>query len=140
MPFVTVAVMVVAVLFALVIVVPRVLMASKTAKLKGKPAPTPYKPAAKRITSGARTILYFYTPTCGVCRTQTPIITKLQKHYPDAIFRIDATKHPQAAKAYGVMGVPFLAFIENGILVAAKAGLQREAALKAFLAGEAQGA
>ena len=122
--------------FAAMVILPRVLMARKTAKLKGKPAPTPHKASAKRIRSGARTILYFYTPTCHACRAQDPVINKLRKRYPDAIFKLDATKQREAASAYGVMGVPFMAFIEGGNLVSAQAGAQRETAIAGFLAGD----
>jgi thiol-disulfide isomerase/thioredoxin len=124
---------------AALVILPRLLMAAKTAKLKGKPAPTPHKPSAKRIRSGARTVLYFSTPSCHACRTQDPIVSKLQRRYPGAIFKLDATKQREAASAYGVMGVPFMAFIEGGNLVSARSGVQREAAIAGFLAGGGRG-
>ena len=133
--FVIVLVVTVVAGLAVVIVVPRVQMAKRTAKLKGKPAPTPHKPSAKRIKSGARTILYFSTPTCPACRTQDPIIRKIQKRYPDAIFKIDASTDQKTASAYGVMGVPYLAFIEGGQLVTARSGAQKEATIVEFLSG-----
>jgi thiol-disulfide isomerase/thioredoxin len=123
-------------LLAVLVTVPRLLMASKARKMKGKPAPTPHKASAKRIKSGARTILYFHTPTCHACKTQDPIMRKVQKRYPDAVFKIDAAANRQAASAYGVMGVPYLAFIEGGTLVSARSGVQREAALVGFLSGD----
>jgi len=121
---------------AALVILPRVMMSMKTAKLKGQPAPTPHKPSAKRIRSGARTILYFYTPTCHACRAQDPVVSKLQKRFPGAIFKIDASKQREAASAYGVMGVPFMAFIEGGNLVSAQAGAQRDAVIAGFLAGD----
>ena len=120
---------------AFVIVVPRVLMARKTAKQEGEPAPTPNKASAKRIRSGARTILYFSTPTCPACRTQDPIVRKVQKRYPDAVFKINASTNQQAASAYGVTGVPCFAFIEEGKIVATRSGVQKEARIVAFLSG-----
>ncbi len=119
-------------LFLLLIILPRVLMGLKTGKLKGKPVPTPHKPSARRIKSGAKTVLYFYTPACGACRVQEPIIERLRKSYPDAIFKIDASVHREAASAFGVLGVPFLAFIEEGKLVSAKVGVQPETAIRGF--------
>ena len=120
-------------LFLMLIFLPRVLMGIKTAKLKGKSVPTPHKPSARRIQSGAKTVLYFYTPPCGACRMQEPIIEKVKKSYPDAIFKIDASVHREAASAFGVLGVPFLAFIEGGKLVSAKIGVQPETAIHGFL-------
>ncbi len=121
-------------LLVLVIVLPRVIMALRTAKLKGKPAPNAYKPSAKRIKSGAPTILYFHTPTCRACLTQDPIIRKVQHRHPDAIFKVNAKTHRDVASAYGVLGVPFLAFIEGGRVISAKAGVQQESAIMEFLA------
>ncbi len=133
MSIVAIVLAVIVVLFAGLIILPRVLMGMKAAKLKGKPAPTPHKQSARRIKSGAKTILYFYTPPCGACRVQEPIIQKVKRDHPDAVFKIDASTNREAASAYGVMGVPFLAFIEDGRLVSAKAGVQSEAAILGFL-------
>jgi thioredoxin 1 len=133
MSIVAVVLAVIVVVFAFLIILPRVLMGLKTAKLKGQPAPTPHKQSAKRIKSGAKTILYFFTPTCGACRMQEPLIQKIRQHHPDAIFKIDASTNREAASAYGVMGVPFLAFIEDGKLISAKAGVQSEEAIVNFL-------
>jgi thiol-disulfide isomerase/thioredoxin len=114
-------------------IVPRIMMAVSSAKLKGKPAPTPHTPSAARIKSGKKTVLYFYTPPCGACKMQEPIIGRIKKQFPDAVFKIDASRNPEAAKAYGVMGVPFMAFIADGKLASAKAGLQPESAILSFL-------
>jgi thioredoxin 1 len=135
MSTIAVVLAVIVVIFASLIVLPRVLMGIKTSKLKGKPAPTPHKQSSKRIKSGAKTVLYFFTPTCGACRMQEPMIQKVLKDHPDAIFKIDASINREAASAYGVMGVPFLAFIEEGKLVSARAGVQSETAIYGFLNG-----
>jgi len=66
---------------------------------------------------------------------QEPMIQKVLKDHPDAIFKIDASINREAASAYGVMGVPFLAFIEEGKLVSARAGVQSETAIYGFLNG-----
>lgn len=117
--------------------VPRALMAAKGAKLKGKPAPTPHKASARRIKTGAKTILYFYTPTCHACQSQDPVIRKLQKRYPGAIYKINAAADRRAASAYGVMGVPYFAVIEGGTLITTRSGVQKETAIADFLVGEA---
>jgi thioredoxin 1 len=133
MSIIAIVLAVIVIIFAALIILPRVLMGMKTSKLKGKPAPTPHKQSAKRIKSGAKTILYFFTPTCGACRMQEPLMQKIRKDHPEAIFKIDASTNREAASAYGVMGVPFLAFIEDGKLVSAKAGVQSEETILKFL-------
>ncbi len=79
--------------------------------------------------------MYFFTPACGACKVQEPIIAQLKQKYANSIFKIDASKNREAARAYGVMGVPFIAFIENGKIVNAMAGVQSEANIENFLAG-----
>lgn len=119
--------------FLLLITVPRVIMGISSSKLKGKPAPTPHAGSASRIKSGEKTVLYFFTPPCGACKMQEPIIERIKKKFPSAIFKIDASRNAEAASAYGVMGVPFLVFIDKGTVVSARAGVQHEASLNQFL-------
>lgn len=133
-------IVIVVVLGLAVLFLPRTVMAARGAKLKGKPAPTPHKASARRIKSGAKTVLYFHTPKCRVCQAQNPVVSKLQKRYPDAIFKINAATDRQAASAYGVLGVPYLAFIEGGTIVTTRAGAQQEAAIVEFLSGGAKSA
>jgi len=108
-------------------------MEFKTWRMKGKNAPTPHKASRKRIRAGEKTVLYFYTPSCGACRMQEPILQSIQKRYPDAVFKIDASHNREAAASYGVMGVPFMAFINNGTIVKAKSGVQSEPVIEGFL-------
>ena len=80
--------------------------------------------------SGKSTLLYFFTPPCGACKIQTPVIDTLMKKFPGSIFKIDASKHQESARAYGVLGVPFIVMIDKGVVVSAKAGIQQEQNLK----------
>ena len=111
----------------------RLLMEFRTWRMKGKDAPTPHKASRKRIQAGEKTVLYFYTPSCGACRMQEPIIQRIRARFPGAIFKIDASHNREAAASYGVMGVPFMAFINDGTIVKAKAGVQSEPVIEGFL-------
>ncbi len=115
------------------LLVPRIIMLFNALKLKGKDAPTIHKPSAKRIKAGEKIVLYFFTQRCGACKIQEPIIQRILKHYPNAVFKIDASLNQKTASAYGVMGVPFLVFIENGKIMKASAGLQSESSINKFL-------
>lgn len=64
---------------------------------------------------------------------QEPIIERIKKHAPDTVFKIDASRNQDAAMAYGVMGVPFLVFVDGGRIVSARAGVQSESFLKKFV-------
>lgn len=120
-------------LFALLIVSTRIMLLLRTTRLKGKPASTVYQPSARRISSGRKTLLYFYTPSCGTCRMQEPILQRMSSKLGDVLFKIDATRAPDAASAYGVLGVPFFVFIDGGMVVKASAGVQSEGALSSFI-------
>ena len=119
----------------LFIILPRLMMKFKAARMKGKDAPTIHKKSGNRIRSGKKTVLYFFTPSCGACKMQEPIIAQLNQKYTNAIFKIDASRNREAARAYGVMGVPFIVFINEGKIIKAMAGVQSEAAITNFLAG-----
>lgn len=129
----TIVVAIFLILLIALMIIPRLIMASKTAKLKGQLAPTPHKPSEKRIKSGQKTVLYFFTPSCGACRMLEPVIDKLKKHHSDAIYKIDASRNGEAAMAYGVLGVPFVVFIEKAKVVSAKVGVQPESVFTTFL-------
>ncbi len=126
--------LVVFIVFVSLLTVPRLIMTFKAWRMKGKDAPTAHRASSKRIRAGKKTLLYFYTPSCGACKMQEPIIQRVRKRHPDAIFKIDASQNREAAASYGVMGVPFIAFIENHTIVKAAAGIQRESAIEGFLA------
>jgi thiol-disulfide isomerase/thioredoxin len=133
MSVVTVVVIVIVTLFIFLVTVPRIFLGISSAKLKDKPAPTLHAGSAARIKSGQKTVLYFFTPPCGACKMQEPIIERVEKNFPSAIFKIDASRNSESASAYGVMGVPFLVFIDKGVIVSAKAGVQPETSLNQFL-------
>lgn len=115
-------------------IIPRLVMVFKAWRMKGRQAPTPDKASRKRIRAGKKTVLYFYTPSCSACKVQDPIIQRIRKRHPDAVFKIDASGNREAAISYGVMGVPFIAFIENCTIVKVTAGVQRESSIEGFLA------
>ncbi len=101
--------------------------------MKGKDAPLTHKASRKRIQSGKKTVLYFHTPSCGACKMQGPIIDKIKKRHENAVFKIDASRDREIAISCGVMGVPFVVFVENCKIVKAAPGVQRESAIEGFL-------
>jgi thiol-disulfide isomerase/thioredoxin len=116
------------------LVLPKVMVSKKKTRLMNEPAPTAHAPSAQRILSGDRTVLYFYSPTCKVCATQEPAVEKVRKKYPKAVFKIDAKQDGKSLSAYGVMRVPFLAFIEGGKVVYAQTAVLSADTITAFLA------
>lgn len=57
-----------------------------------------------------KSLLYFHSPSCHNCKTQTPIIEKLKKEF-DSIVSVDTTQNLETARALNVMGTPSLLFV-----------------------------
>ncbi len=59
----------------------------------------------KTLLNGSKSILYFYTPTCGACRTQGPIIDKLKEDL-NLVGKIDLSENRKVSTEFGIVGVP----------------------------------
>ena len=81
------------------------------------------------ISSGDRVLAYFYTPTCSACRTQTPIIERLEDEYEN-VYKVDVAEHGEAARAFGVMATPTTVIVEEGKVVEMMVGSRNEARLR----------
>ena len=65
------------------------------------------------VRTGVMIVAYFYSPTCKLCRTQTPIIDRLAAEY-DNIFSIDVTEEFEMARALGIHTTPTIVIFEGG--------------------------
>ena len=68
----------------------------------------PYDNIEKEIVEkikGNSGLMYFYSPSCGNCKTQTPIIEKLSEKFKN-IISIDASKYLKSSRAFNVLGTP----------------------------------
>jgi len=83
----------------------------------------------KRLLKSEKSILYFYTPTCGACRSQTPIINKLDDE-TNAVGKIDLSINRDAAKEFGIMGTPSTAIMSGNRIAEIFIGLKQENFLK----------
>jgi len=60
-------------------------------------------------------LLYFHSPTCHNCKTQTPIIENLKNKF-DSIISIDASENLRTTRAFNIMVTPsILVFSGNQI-------------------------
>jgi len=82
---------------------------------KGKPVEGLTGNLGSAIRRGGKVLLYFYSPTCGACRQQTPVIDTIQKGSSN-IFKVDISKDASTAMKLGVMGTPSTVIIDNGII------------------------
>ena len=90
-------------------------MILKTKFKKGKPAPDLNGQYGKAVKSSKTSLFYFYSPSCGACRSMTPLVEGYTKNNPRC-FKVDISKDMNTARAFGVMGTPSTVLVENGII------------------------
>ncbi len=69
----------------------------------------------KALLSDNKSILYFYTPTCGVCKSQTPIIDKLKEEL-NFVGKIDLSQNKNAATEFGILGTPTTTLMKGNVV------------------------
>lgn len=67
----------------------------------------------RRIQTGRKLLVYFYSPSCGACRPMTPVIDTMKKESGN-VFSVNLAKDMQTARAFGVMGTPATVIVEEG--------------------------
>jgi thioredoxin 1 len=82
---------------------------------KGKDVRTLTGYIGDAVRQSGKVLLYFYSPSCGACRQQTPIIDDLPRN-PTTIFKVDVSKDAKTPLALGVLGTPSTVIIENGVI------------------------
>ena len=78
----------------------------------------------------------FFSPTCGPCRTMSPIVQAMAPKYFNKVIvaTLDTSRNPQIASFFNIRGVPSFLFFKNGILVDQLAGAVGETVLEQKIA------
>lgn len=59
-------------------------------------------------------VIKFFSPTCGPCRTMTPVFEALSQNNPTVkVYEVDTMESPELAAHFGVRGVPYVVYCEN---------------------------
>ena len=66
----------------------------------------------KKINAGEKLLVYFFSPSCGACRSVTPIIENMKKENSN-VYKIDVSQKPEISRGFGVMGTPATIVVEN---------------------------
>jgi len=77
-------------------------------------------------------LLYFMSPRCGMCHATTPVIDELAKQRADVI-RIDASKSPDIAREFRIMGTPAFVLLKDGVVEQVKLGAISRSKILAML-------
>jgi thioredoxin 2 len=78
----------------------------------------------RRSTKGAAILLDVWAPWCGPCRAMAPQFALAARRLEPAVrlLKLDSDRHPDAAATLGVSSIPTLFLIEDGRVVARRAG------------------
>lgn len=70
-------------------------------------------------------LIDFHAYWCGPCRAMSPTVDAFAETHPAiAVGKCDVEENNDIAEMFGVMNLPFLAFLKNGELVNSAVGLQ----------------
>lgn len=70
-----------------------------------------------------RLLLYFWSPSCVMCRAMTPVVQQLARERDD-VLAIDLSAQPELARELGIRATPSLVLLEKGRVSALKVGAQ----------------
>ena len=80
-----------------------------------------------------RLLVYFWSPSCGMCRGMTPVIDRLAAERHD-VLKVNIAESMALARHFGVMATPSLAVVEKGVVKNLVLGAKSEPQIRALLA------
>ena len=81
--------------------------------------------------SGDR-MIYFYSPSCGPCRSMTPIVDRLAQQN-DQVVKVDVQRDPETARAFHVRATPTTILVKQHKVLDVVLGAKSERQLQDML-------
>lgn len=86
----------------------------------------------KSLIKKDKSMIYFYSPKCSVCKMQEPIINDLKKEIKNLV-SYNVLDNFSVAREFGIMATPATVIIKNGMIEQILIGLKnKEELLKSF--------
>lgn len=80
-------------------------------------APTITKEQFEHLIQANIVMVDFTAAWCGPCQAMSPILDELADEYPDIqVVKVDVDAESELATRYGVMTIPNIQWIENGVV------------------------
>jgi len=98
----------------------------------GRPVPGLETVLPGRIRGRPRLLVYFWSPTCGICRGMTPIIDRLVAD-DASILKVNIVEHPDIAREFWVLATPSVAVVEHGVIQQLVVGGRDEQSIRSLL-------
>lgn len=77
-------------------------------------------------------VLDFWAAWCGPCRMLAPVLQTVEEEYPDVVFgKINVDEEEGLARRFGIVSIPTLVFMKNGVEVQKSVGYMDADALRA---------
>jgi len=83
----------------------------------------------KSLLNTKKSVLYFFTLSCGVCKKQSPIIDKLKEEIK-FVGKIDLSNNMIAATEFGILGTPTTVIMQRNNIAEIFVGLKKYDFLK----------
>jgi len=119
--------------FVIVFFLFQYLMVFKSRLKRGKPAPEISGNFKDAMRNNEKVLFYFFSPSCGACRTMTPIIKEYEQKNKN-YFSIDLSKDFETARKFGVMATPSTVVVEKGTIKEFLLGPQSKVKLETIMA------